>query len=117
MGKLSRKRQKTEKSVRELVEPLGTRVSLTDDASKDDEERRLESLLFGIPFVPSTKDTILMVPDGEEGQEELADGGKELENMLDADVSDCNGFSPCSSGVLKLQKKRFSMWMMELRLL
>jgi len=30
-----------------------------------------------------------------------------LENMLDADVSDCNGFSPCSSGVLKSQKKIF----------
>jgi U3 small nucleolar RNA-associated protein 18 len=89
MGKHTRKRQKTEKLAHELVQPLGTRVSLTDDASKDDEERRLESLLFGVPFVPSGTDNrnILVVSDGEEGEEGLMGRGKELENMLDTDVS------------------------------
>jgi U3 small nucleolar RNA-associated protein 18 len=61
-------------------------VSLTDNASKDDEERRLESLLFGVPFVPSDKD-IFVVSDGKEGAEEFGEGVKELENMLDTDVS------------------------------
>ena len=83
MGKHARKRLKTENP----VAPLGSRVSLTDDANKDDEERRLESLLFGVPFVPSVKGhkTILTISDDEE--EVPADGGAELENMLDTDVS------------------------------
>ena len=88
MGKHTRKRQKTEKLAHELVQPLGTRVSLTDEASKDDEERRLESLLFGVPFVPSgTDNNILAVSYGKEGEEGITGHGKELENMLDTDVS------------------------------
>jgi U3 small nucleolar RNA-associated protein 18 len=98
MGKHSRKRQKTEKSVHELVQPLGTRVSLTDDASKDDEERRLESLLFGVPFVPSRKNKhdILIISDEDGDVEELTQGRRELENMLDTDVSNTRDSSSSS---------------------
>ena len=98
MGKHSRKRQKTEKSVHELVQPLGTRVSLTDDASKDDEERRLESLLFGVPFVPSRKNErdILILTDEDGDRDEPIQSGKDLENMLDTDVSNTCDFGSSS---------------------
>ncbi|KAG9310283.1 hypothetical protein JVU11DRAFT_9401 [Chiua virens] len=46
MGK-SRKRQKSQQN----VQPLGART-FADDTAKDDEERRLESMLFGVPYVP-----------------------------------------------------------------
>lgn len=64
-------------------------MSLTDDASKDDEERRLESLLFGVPFVPSgeNKHDIPIVSDGEGDGDELTQDRRELGNMLDTDVS------------------------------
>jgi U3 small nucleolar RNA-associated protein 18 len=86
MGKYARKKQKTGKATSE-VEPLGTRVSLTDDASKDDEERRLESLLFGTHFVPSGIENadVLVLSDGEE--DFMEETGKELEHMEDTDVS------------------------------
>lgn len=85
MPKHSRKRQRTGRSGL----PLGSRVALTDDASKDDEERRLESMLFGTPFVPSGKGKgpkgLLAVDDQEKYQ--VGDAGKELEGLLDTDVS------------------------------
>lgn len=98
MGKNSRKRQRTEQSDQAEIQPLGARASITDDASKDDEERRLESLLFGIPFVPSEKGkgnkNVLVVSDDEDEPERgTASGSKELENLLDTDVS-------CSSPLL-----------------
>lgn len=90
MPKHSRKRQRTDKGSETHSQPLGARVSLTDDATKDDEERRLESMLFGTPFVPSgkgkgPKDLILVDDDAEDefGQE----NGRELEGLLDTDVS------------------------------
>lgn len=91
MGKHPRKKQKTGKSAREEVQPLGTRPSLTDDSTKDDEERRLESILFGTPFVSSGKDgkNALVVSDDEESGG-VVGAGKELENMMDGDVSQCN---------------------------
>jgi U3 small nucleolar RNA-associated protein 18 len=74
---------------------LGSVVSLTDDASKDDEERRLESLLFGTPFVPSgkKKNSVLVSSDHEDEENDGDSDGKfvavdkELENLTDADVS------------------------------
>jgi len=84
MGRHARKKLKIEKS----AIPLGSQVSLTDDIGKDDEERRLESLLFGVPLAQSAggqKSILLSVPDGEE--EITVEGGTELENMLDTDVS------------------------------
>ena len=87
MANHARKRQKTKKTPQ--VRPLGTAVALTDDASKDDEERQLESLLFGKPFVPSGKQKNLVVVSDDEDE---GDGGplgvdQELQNLTDADVS------------------------------
>lgn len=89
MGKQSRKRQKTSK--KDDIQPLGSRT-FVDDTNKDDEERRLESMLFGVPYVPSEAskgkgredDTDVVISDVEDG---TAGGNlKELENMLDSDV-------------------------------
>ena len=72
MGKHAHKRQKTGK---ESPIPLGSNA-LTDEASKDDEERRLESLLFGTKFVSRN----------EVDEQDQVDGGKELQNLIDTDV-------------------------------
>ena len=83
MAKHARKRQRTDAAASESAQPLGSRTALADGA-KDDEERRLESLLFGVPFVPSD--------DGEDDGEEPGQGGedagmgKELDGLLDTDV-------------------------------
>ena len=55
-------------------EPLGSSKRVWEDEDKDDEERRLESVLFGKPYVPSSK--------GRTGGEP----GEEDESMLEADV-------------------------------
>ena len=91
MGKQSRKRQKTSKE--DNIQPLGSHA-FVDDTTKDDEERRLESMLFGVPYVPSEKSKgrrrgddagIVVISDAED--EAVAEGNlKELENMLDSDV-------------------------------
>ena len=87
--KHNHKRQKTGKSTVADVQPLGSRTatSLLDNSEKDDEERRLESMLFGTPYVPaSRKDVhtrdILVVSD-----EEQEEDGDELRTVLDKDVS------------------------------
>ncbi|KAG8220198.1 WD40-repeat-containing domain protein [Butyriboletus roseoflavus] len=89
MGKRSHKRQKT--STKDNIQPLGSRT-FVDDTTKDDEERRLESMLFGVPYVPSEKsrdkregdDTDVVISDVEDS---AAVGNlKELENMLDSDL-------------------------------
>lgn len=94
MGK-HRKRQKTSKE--DNIQPLGSRT-FVDDTNKDDEERRLESMLFGVPYVPSEKSNGRRRGDDMDGivisdVEDGAAGGnlKELENMLDSDV--CGLFS------------------------
>lgn len=90
MPKHSRKRQRTDKGSENYSQPLGARTLLTDDASKDDEERRLESMLFGTPFVPSGKGKgpkDLIVVDDDEENETGQDAGRELEGLLDTDVS------------------------------
>lgn len=82
MAKHPRKRQRTDPTA--AVQPLGAAVSLTDEGSKDDEERRLESLLFGVPFVPSASGDAEASDDDGEGQ--AAGAGAELNNLLDTDV-------------------------------
>lgn len=72
MVKHPRKRQKT------TSEDPGL-AALLDDASKDDEERRLESMLFGTKFVPGTS-----ANDAEIEPEVV--GGREMQNLLDTDV-------------------------------
>ncbi len=61
--------------------PKRQKTSADDNASKDDEERRLESLLFGVPYVPAGEEIVL--EDGDEGEDE---NGKELQNLTDGDV-------------------------------
>lgn len=79
---MDRKRQKT---ARQDIQPLGSHA-IVDDATKDDEERRLESMLFGVPYAkPQGDDTnpLLVISDV---QDEPGRDLKELENMLDSDV-------------------------------
>ncbi|KAF8883837.1 WD40-repeat-containing domain protein, partial [Infundibulicybe gibba] len=54
---------------------------LTDDASKDDEERRLESILFGTKYVQRDTDTQAATAD--DLDERL---GNEMQNLLDHDL-------------------------------
>ncbi|TFY74752.1 hypothetical protein EWM64_g9260, partial [Hericium alpestre] len=87
MPKHARKRQRVDKAGRDAPVPLGAQVSLTDDASKDDEERRLESMLFGTALVPSAKGKgkeHVIVMDEEE--EDALDAEKEFEGLADQDL-------------------------------
>jgi hypothetical protein len=89
----SGKASKKSKHKTQDVQPLGTFDAakfLADDASKDDEERRLEASLFGVPYVPassSSKAHLLHEDDDDDSANEEHTGGRELENMLDTDVS------------------------------
>jgi U3 small nucleolar RNA-associated protein 18 len=90
MGKHLRKRQRKDRPARKSVAPLGTATVLNDDADKDDEERRLESLLFGRPFASGRGRSVAAIEDAEDDDDE--DGTAdvttaELEGMLDSDVS------------------------------
>ncbi|KAF8877599.1 hypothetical protein BD779DRAFT_1556724 [Infundibulicybe gibba] len=79
MVKHARKRQKTGKEA--TARPLGY-DSLIDDASKDDEERRLEStILFGTKCVQ--RDTNTQVAAEDDLDEQL---GNEMQNLLDQDL-------------------------------
>lgn len=89
MGKRANKRQKTVKAAATKIQPLGIRneAALQDDASKDEEERRLESMLFGTKYVPvPVNEHVLVVSDDEE---ELGapDGKTEFQTVMDTDVS------------------------------
>ncbi|KAI0960982.1 hypothetical protein AcV7_000207 [Taiwanofungus camphoratus] len=88
MARHARKRQRTAKSAveqNEAVQPLGSVVSLMDEDSKDDEERRLESILFGKAYLPSegSGNNMPFVSDDEQEHETA---GEELQNLLDADL-------------------------------
>jgi U3 small nucleolar RNA-associated protein 18 len=101
MSKRAHKRQKTSSltkpaSKKAKVAPAYPTLdaahydALADDAAKDDEERRLESLLFGTAFEPASKGKGkatfgISVLDGDDEHE---GGGREFENMLDTDVSE-----------------------------
>ncbi|KAJ8503293.1 hypothetical protein ONZ45_g10983 [Pleurotus djamor] len=78
------KRQKLE-----TRQPLGsTDRNAKDAAEKDDEERRLEELLFGVPFAPSNKgkSKISNELDDEDQDDELRGAGGEMDGMLDTDL-------------------------------
>lgn len=79
MTKHSKKRQrlKSEKEPKPVV-PLGSKLhKIYDDAEKDEEEKRLEALLFGkFSTAETTVDT--------DRQENVANGG--LSNLLDSDL-------------------------------
>ncbi|OJA21085.1 hypothetical protein AZE42_07729 [Rhizopogon vesiculosus] len=85
MVKNPRKRQKTGKVQHEKV-PLGAKTALLDDASKDDEERRLENLLFGVPYAPGKSGREILVVSDEEADDGQLEGGREFENLLDSDL-------------------------------
>ncbi|KAF9814812.1 hypothetical protein IEO21_04920 [Rhodonia placenta] len=84
MARHARKKQKTEKpsDVKGTVRPLGSGSILLDDATKDDEERRLESMLFGTAYIPGEvqADGVLVVSDEEDAP------NKEYQNLLDTDL-------------------------------
>ncbi|THH12967.1 hypothetical protein EW146_g7197 [Bondarzewia mesenterica] len=88
MAKHARKRRRVEKKKEDEVLPLGARTALDDDASKDDEERRLESMLFGTPFVSSRKGkkNILVVSDESDNEGDADEGAAEFEGLLDNDL-------------------------------
>ena len=90
MASTKRKRQKIHPPASSIA-PLGSSsfvLAADPDASKDDEERELESVLFGKPFVRSAevpkKAVELNAVDG--GKEQFRAGG-ELDHVLDEDVS------------------------------
>jgi U3 small nucleolar RNA-associated protein 18 len=60
---------------------------LDDDADKDDEERRLESLLFGKPLVSGQRSKATAIQDMVEENDGADVIAAELEGMLDSDVS------------------------------
>ncbi|KAH9947370.1 WD40 repeat-like protein [Amylocystis lapponica] len=86
MAKHPRKKQRLAKAAASDVQPLGSAVSLADDAGKDDEERRLESLLFGTHYEPSGDAGRELVVSDDEPEETGAAGEKELQNLLDTDL-------------------------------
>ena len=86
MAKHPRKRQKTHSSL-----PLGDSNNarlemLLDEESKDDEERRLESMLFGVKYIPRGKGKGKEPDDGEEGGDASIFGGRGMDHLLDNDV-------------------------------
>ncbi|KAG1809767.1 WD40-repeat-containing domain protein [Suillus plorans] len=83
MVKNPRKRQKTGKPQHKTV-PLG--ADLRNDTSKDDEERRLENLLFGVPYAPEKAGKEILVVSDEEVEDGPHEVGREFENLLDSDL-------------------------------
>ncbi|KAF5346056.1 hypothetical protein D9756_010808 [Leucocoprinus leucothites] len=94
-GKSSKKSRKRKE--KPLIQPLGSEATLArllDDESKDDEERKLESMLFGVPYVPSGKSSssqrlsegglVFDIEEDEDEQEES--GGRSMANLLDSDL-------------------------------
>jgi hypothetical protein len=94
------KKGKKKDKKRAVFAPLGTtdaRALFDDDAAKDDEERQLEATLFGVPYIsaqPGASSSRLRDDDDEddEDDENSEGGGRELENMLDTDVSSSKPF-------------------------
>ena len=102
MGKHSRKRQRTD----DAAPPLGAQFALADDASKDDEERRLESLLFGKPYVPrgEAKSAFDHEGDGSVGGLDVGGDGdqngvREPEFHVEAFAAPGVAFIRCCSGI------------------
>ena len=71
------------------AEPLGSNKRVWEDDDKDDEERRLESISFGRPYVPSSKGRT--GGDSEEEDEDMPEAdidlaGNEFANLMDSEV-------------------------------
>ena len=92
MPKNARKRQKTSQGKGSYAEqPLPNKAArlemLLDEESKDDEERRLESLLFGVKYIPKGEDKIINHDEDEGSSDDMDNqGGRGLQHLLDQDV-------------------------------
>ena len=90
MPRHPRKKQRLSDSHRDQdQQPLGCVIPLPQNFEKDDEERQLESMLFGTELFNSEaveRDTLPGLDSFDKDRPET----KELENLLDSDVS---GFS------------------------
>ncbi|KIM47345.1 hypothetical protein M413DRAFT_440781 [Hebeloma cylindrosporum] len=90
MAKHPRKRQKTSKgSEHDKSGPnKAARLELLlDDETKDDEERKLESLLFGVKYVPREGGKGKMKQTSDyEGEDSEEEGGRELQHLMDQDL-------------------------------
>jgi U3 small nucleolar RNA-associated protein 18 len=85
MGKHTRKRLRKDKSARERIQ-LGETALLDDDIDKDDEERKLESLLFGKPSVARRERATVCEEDVSESDNDVEMNSAELEGLLDSDL-------------------------------
>ena len=88
MAKHTRKKQRRQE---EEEKPLGSAAYVDHDAEKDDEERRLESLLFGKEYRPETNAKGKQREDvgsDEEDEGELDGSGNAAGALRDEDVSD-----------------------------
>ncbi|KXN91203.1 putative U3 small nucleolar RNA-associated protein 18 [Leucoagaricus sp. SymC.cos] len=99
-GKSEKKSHKRKEKA--SIQPLGSEATLAkllDEESKDDEERRLESMLFGVPYVPSGKVSssrrvaeggLVFDIDEDDGNgqndEEYQGGGRPMASLLDSDL-------------------------------
>ena len=94
MPKNARKRQKISNSKEDhgfyAEQPLPSKAArlemLLDEKSKDDEERRLESLLFGVKYVPKGEDLIINHDEDEDSSDEMDNQGGGLQHLMDQDV-------------------------------
>ena len=72
---------------------MGSSKRVWEDEDKDDEERRLESVLFGKPYVPSSKGRTWGGSDEEDESMPEADvdlAGNEFANLMDSEVRHTN---------------------------
>ena len=104
MPKNARKRQKTSQAKgdhheyysEQLLPSKAARLEmLLDEESKDDEEKRLESLLFGVKYTPKGEDMILNHDEDEGSSDEMDNqgGGGGLQHLLDEDVRFLKSYS------------------------
>ncbi|KAI9460126.1 WD40 repeat-like protein [Lactarius psammicola] len=86
MGKHTRKRLRKDRPAHERAIPLGTAIPSDDEVNKDDEERRLESLLFGKPSVARRERTTMCEEEDSESENDVEVNAAELEGLLDSDL-------------------------------
>ncbi|KAJ3565861.1 hypothetical protein NP233_g7370 [Leucocoprinus birnbaumii] len=98
-GATSRKPSKksSKRKDKQAIQPLGSEAALArllDEESKDDEERRLESRLFGVSYVPAGQSSSsrhvaeggLVFELDEDDNEQDESGGRQMAGMLDSDL-------------------------------
>ena len=111
MPKNARKRQKTSQAKGHhgsyAEQPLPSKAArldmLLDEESKDDEERRLESLLFGVKYIPKGEDLIINHDeDGGSSDEMDSQGGRGLQHLLDKDVCFFDSRTPSNNILILL---------------